>query len=202
MTSAEWEGLLNSRIIAAYSAGLSVVEITRTLGKLQVDFVHNLLRETGAIPAMARCDYRRTYRIDGRLAEALRNMGYSFGRWCLGWRLDPDTATADLGTAPEEGRPSVVHEALRRDYPVIYFRLFGGGRPPRRSRWAGTAAHPSLIIDWDHDHAKYVARVPDYAEVEGIGHDWTEAVEEAKIAYRYQMSIHRLNLALTDRKIA
>ncbi len=48
MATEEWEGLLNSRIIAAYTAGLSVVEITRTLGKIRVDFVHSLRTDSHA----------------------------------------------------------------------------------------------------------------------------------------------------------
>jgi len=195
MNGEDWEGLLNSRIITAYSAGLSVVEITRALGKIRIDYVHKLLRDTGAIPVMVRTDYRRTYQINGQLTEALRNMGYSFGRWCLGWRFDPETAVAELGNSPGNGEQSAVHDALRRDYPLIYFRLYGG-KPPRTPRWTAPSAHPSLTIQWDQDKAGYVARVPEYGDVVGIGDDWNDALEAAKTAYRAQLGIYKLNFAL------
>jgi len=199
MTTEEWEGLLNNRIIAAYSSGLSVVEITRALGKIRVDCVHSLLRETGHIPAMARSDYRRTYHIDGRLADALRKMGYSFGRWCLGWQFGPEAAVAELATVPEEERPTAIHEAVRRDYPVVYFRMFGGRRPQRLSRKAkSSSTHPALSIEWEDARRKYVARVPDYPEIVGIGMDWAEAVEEAKVAYRFHGYINKLSRAVAE----
>ena len=199
MTTEEWEGLLNNRIIAAYSSGLSVVEITRALGKIRVDCVHSLLRETGHIPAMARSDYRRTYQIDGRLADALRKMGYSFGRWCLGWQFGPEAAVANLGAVPDEGRPTAAHEAVRRDYPVVYFRMFGGRRPQRIFRKAKTSSiHPALSIEWEDARRKYVARVPEHPEIEGIGIDWTEAVEEAKVAYRFHGYISKLNRLIAE----
>ena len=200
MTTEEWEGLLNSRIIAAYTAGVSVVEITRTLGKIRVDFVHSLLRETGHIPAMARSEYRRTYQIDQRLTDALQKMGYTFGRWCLGWRFAPEAAVADLATVPDNERPTRPHEAVRRDYPVVYFRMYGGGRPQRRARRSGGAEHSALNIDWEHTHGRYVAQVPEYPEIEAVGNDWVEAAEEAKAAYRFLASIRKLDRVIKEKE--
>ena len=200
MATEELEGLLNSRIIAAYTAGLSVVEITRTLGKIRVDFVHSLLRETGHIPAMARSKYRRTYQIDPRLTEALRKMGYTFGRWCLGWRFEPEAAVADLATVPDDESSTASHEAVRRDYPVVYFRLYGGGRPQRRARRSGGAEHPALSIDWEHALGRYVAQVPEYPEIEAVGNDWVEVAEEAKTAYRFLACIRKLDRVIEEKE--
>ena len=200
MTTEEWEGLLNSRIIAAYTAGLSVVEITRALGKIRADFVHSLLRETGHIPAMARSEYRRTYQIDQRLTNALQKMGYTFGRWCLGWRFAPEAAVADLATVPDNESSTASHEAVRRDYPVVYFRMYGGGRPQRRARKSGGAEHPALSTDWDHTLGRYVAQVPEYPEIEAVGNDWVEAAEEAKVAYRFLASIRKLDRVIKEKE--
>ena len=200
MTNEEWEGLLNSRIITAYTAGLSVVEITRALGKIRVDSVHSLLRETGHIPAMARSEYRRTYQIDQRLADALLKMGYSFGRWCLGWQFGPEAAVADLGTAPEEESSTATHETVRRDYPVEYFRMFGGNKPQRRPRKTEYSTHPALSLDWDHTRGRYVATVLEYPDIKAFGVDWAEAAEEAKAAYRFQEYIRKLNNAIAEKK--
>jgi len=200
MATEEWEGLLNSRIIAAYTAGLSVVEITRTLGKIRVDFVHSLLRETGHIQAMARSEYRRTYQIDRRLTEVLQKMGYTFGRWCLGWRFEPEAAVAELAAVPDNELLTAPHEAVRRDYPVVYFRMYGGGRPPRRARRSGGAEHPALNIVWEHAHGGYVAQVPEYPEIEAVGNDWVEVAEEAKAAYRFMACIRKLDRVIEEKE--
>ncbi len=195
MNREDWEGLLNSHIITAYSSGLSVVEITRALGKLRIDHVHNLLRDTGTIAIMDRTEYRRTYPIHGKLTAALRHKGYTFGRWCLGWHFDPDTAAAELRDNPEDGPQRAVHDALRRDFPLIYFLLYGS-QPPQTPQRTPPLPHPSVIIEWDQGNARYNARVPEYSEVVGIGSDWTEALEDAKMAYCFLMSIYKLNFAI------
>jgi len=191
------EELLNSRIIAAYSTGMSVVEIHRAVGMSRIEYVHGLLRETGYIQAMARSDYRRTYDIDYRLGEALRKLGYSFGRWCLGWKLDPASAAADLKTTPDDGEQSPAHEAVRRDFPWVYYKIFGG-EPPKKKQRAGTPSlHPSVTLTWDGSRDGYVAKIAEYPTVEELGVDWEHAVERLRTAYRLFGKITRLNEAIT-----
>ena len=119
MNREDWDGMLNSQIIAADTAGMSVVEITRALGRLRIDYVHNLLRDTGSIAIMEKSEFHRTYPLHGKLSAALRHMGYTFGRWCVGWHFDPDSAAAELGDNPQEGQQRAVHDAVRRDFPRI-----------------------------------------------------------------------------------
>ncbi|SNB45413.1 hypothetical protein [Geobacter sp. DSM 9736] len=190
------EELLNSRIIAAYSGGMSVVEINRALGRSRVEFVHGLLRDTGYIQPMARSEYRRTYDIDFRFSSVLRKMGYSFGRWCLGWKMDPSSAAVDLKTQPKNGEITAAHEALRRDFPEVHFRIFGGPSPKRRPRAGEFSSPPTVMIAWDMTRDGYVAKIVEHPTVEEIGVDWEHAVERIRTAYGLFERITKLNKAI------
>lgn len=190
------EELLNSRIIAAYSIGMSVVEINRALGRSRVELVHGLLRDTGYIQSMAKSEYRRSYDIDFRFSSILRKMGYSYGRWCLGWKIDPSAAAADLKSLPENGQLNSAHEALKRDFPELYFRIFGGPSPKRKPRAGESSSPPTVIIAWDRARGGYIAKIVEHPTVEEVGVDWEHAVERIRTAYALFERITRLNTAI------
>ena len=194
MNAEDLEEKLNNLVIETYSRGYSVVEITRALRKASVDFVHSLLRDTGHIRAMARSEYRRKYDIDHRLAEAFRKKGFSFGRWCLGWKFDPASAATDLKIAHDEGELPPAHAALRRDFPDVFFSTFGGSRPRKEKKKNKTPTHPpSLRIDWNVERKIFIATIPEYPLIKIIGSNWDEAYFDTKAAYRQQEYIMRLN---------
>lgn len=194
------EVMLNSRIMEAYSLGMSVMEITKVLRKSRIDYVHGFLREAGCIPSMDRSEYRRSYDIDNRLLAALRNKGYSFGRWCLGWKIDSKLAEADLKTGQVGQELTAAHRAVFRDFPEVYVRLFGGRRPVKRGRGKAERIHPSLSINWDDSQKGYVASVIDYPDVMVGGLDLDDAFEKVKDAIRLYESVRRLEKAMKDFK--
>jgi hypothetical protein len=187
---------LNSRIMEAYAIGMSAIEITKVLRKSRVDYVHSFLRDAGCIQTMNRSDYHRSFDVDNRLLAALRNKGYSFGRWCLGWKLDSRQAEADLKSKPVDEEPTVAHRALFRDFPDVYSRLFGAGRVARSGKNKAPRLYPSMSITWDNSQKEYVANIVEYPEVEVIGLDLNDAFEKVMIAYRLFQSIQRLNDAI------
>lgn len=192
------EVALNSRIMDAYLLGMSVMEITRALRKSRIDYVHGFLRDAGCIPAMDRSEYRRSYDIDNRLLAALRNKGYSFGRWCLSWKLDPKLTEVDLKTRQADEELTAAHRAVLRDFPEVYVRLFGGKRSARFGKGRTERIHPSLSIIWDDSQKGYVASVVDYPEVVIVGLDLDDAFEKIKDAIRLFESIRRLDKAVKN----
>lgn len=187
------EELLNSRIIEAYSKGHSVIEITRALKKTTVDLVYDLLRDTGKIPVMERSEYRRQYDIDPRLTTACRRKGFSFGRWCLGWRFDPFVAVAALKSAPDDKNVSVVHEALKRDFPEIYLRMYEGAKIKNEKKRKYRSKPDSLKVEWSSDRKTFVATVPECPDIEARGKNWDDAYFALKSAYRLHEYILRLD---------
>jgi hypothetical protein len=187
---------LNSRIMEAYAIGMSVMEITKILRKSRVDYVHSFLRDAGCIPTMSKGDYHRSFNVDNRLLAALRNKGYSFGRWCLGWKLDSRQAEDDLKTRPVDGELMAAHRALHRDFPDIYAKLFGKGRVARFSKEKVPRFYPSLALTWDDSQRGYVAIIVEHPEVEVVGLDLIDAFEKVMVAYRLFQSIERLNDAI------
>lgn len=186
------EEALNSRIIAAYSLGYSVVEITRALKKTSVEFVHSLLRDTGHIAPMARHEYRRQYDIDPRIVTALRKKGFSFGRWCLGWKMDPCAAAGDLKSTPPNTDATAAHAALQRDFPEVFFSIYGG-RKSRKTRRVNPSQPASLRIDWHVERRTFIATVPECPGIEAEGNDWDGAFYALKSAYRLHGYIMRLD---------
>jgi hypothetical protein len=187
---------LNSRIMEAYAVGMSVMEITKTLRKSRVDYVHGFLRDAGCIPTMNRSDYHRSFDVDNRLLAALRNKGYSFGRWCLGWRMDSKQAEVDLKTRLLDEEQTAAHRALHRDFPDVYAKLFGKGRVARFGKAKAPRFYPSLSLTWDDSQRGYVAIIVEHPDVEVVGLDLNDAFEKVMIAYRLFQSIERLNDAI------
>lgn len=187
---------LNSRIMEAYEIGMSVVEITKALRKSRVDYVHSFLRDAGCVPTMNRSDYHRSFDVDNRLLAALRNKGYSFGRWCVGWKMDSRQAESDLKTKPVDGELTMAHQALHRDFPDVYAKLFGNGRVARFRKEKIPRSYPSLSLTWDDSQRGYVAVIVEHPEVEVVGLDLNDAFEKVVIAYRLFQGIGRLNDAI------
>ena len=187
------EEQLNKRIIEAYAKGFSVVEITRAFRKTSVEFVHSLLRDTGHIPVMERSEYRRHYDIDPRLTKAFRAKGFSFGRWCLGWRFDPAEVTAELKSAPEKENESAAHSALKRDFPDIFVSMYDG-KTVKKEKRKRLRSHPdSLKIDWNVARKTFIASVTEFPDIEAHGKDWDDAFYALKSVYRLHDYILRLD---------
>ena len=193
MNIEDLEETLNRRIVEAYSHGYSVMEITRALRKTSVDFVHSLLRDTGHIQAMARSEYRRQYDIDPRLTLAFRKKGFSFGRWCLGWRLDPSVTATNLKSTPEEGTENAAHSALERDFPEVFISLYGGKRIKKGKKKRLHSQPNSLRIDWDIERTTFIGTIPECPIVEASGKDWDDTFYALKSAYRLHGYILRLD---------
>ncbi|MFZ2947841.1 MAG: hypothetical protein WA003_00020 [Desulfuromonadaceae bacterium] len=187
---------LNSRIMEAYASGMSVMEITKVLRKSRVDYVHGFLRDAGCIPTMDRSDYHRSFDVDNHLLVALRNKGYSFGRWCLGWKLDSRSAEADLKTKPLEGERTAAHQALFRDFPDIYTRLYVGRKVSRIGKVRAPRFYPTVAIYWDKSRKGYIANIVEHPEVAVVGFDLNDAFEKIMSANRLFQSIERLNDAI------
>ena len=187
------EETLNNRIIEAYSLGYSVMEITRALRKTSVEFVHSLLRDTGHIAPMARHEYRRQYDVDPRVLAAFRKKGFSFGRWCLGWKLDPCSAAEDLKSTPQHIEATATHIALQRDFPDVYCSMYGGNRRFKKARRVKPSQPPSLRIDWDVELKAFIATVPGCPDIEARGNDWDGAFYALKSAYRLHEYIMRMD---------
>lgn len=191
------EELLGKKIIEAYTAGMSVMEITKAIRKSRVEYVHGLLRDTGYIPGMIRSEYHRAYDIDCRLVQELKGKGCSFGRWCLGWKFDIENATAALKSPPDEAVPSPVHAALQRDLPWIYFKIYGGCQPQQPRGPNKASEKRSVNISWDDSCNGYIAKVIEQPEIEGSGYDWAEALERMSFANHFHENISRLNNAIS-----
>ena len=187
------EETLNNRIIEAYSLGYSVMEITRALRKTSVEFVHGLLRDTGHIAPMARHEYRRLYDVDPRIVATLRKKGFSFGRWCLGWKLDPCSAAEDLKSTPASTEATATHTALQRDFPDVYFSIYGGRRRSKKAKRVNPSQPASLRIDWNVERRTFIATIPECPNIEAGGNDWDGALYAVKSAYRMHEYIMRLD---------
>ncbi len=190
------EELLNSRIIEAYSKGHSVIEITKALKKTSVDLVYDLLRDTGKIPVMERSEYRRQYDIDPRLANACKRKGFSFGRWCLGWRFDPFVAVAALKSAPDDENESAVHVALMRDFPEIYLSMYERAMIRSEKKGKYRSKPDSLMIEWSSKRKAFVATVPECPDIEARGKNWDDAYFAIKSAHQMHEYVQRLNRLL------
>ncbi|BDV42643.1 hypothetical protein GURASL_15660 [Geotalea uraniireducens] len=190
------EELLNSRIIEAYSRGFSVVEITRALRKTTVDSVYKLLRDTGRIPAMKRSEYRRQYDIDQKLTTACRRKGLSFGRWCLGWRLDPYVTVAELKSAPDKVNESAAHMALKRDFPDIYLRLYDGSKIKSEKERKYRSKPASLMIEWSSERKSFLATVPECPGIEASGKNWDDVFYAIKSVHLMHEYVKRIDWLL------
>jgi predicted RNase H-like HicB family nuclease len=198
MQTEDLELIFHEKICSAYVGGMSVIEIVRVFWHWRVDFVHGVLRKAKLIPTMARSEYGRSYDIDARLTKELEKKGYSFGRWCLGWKFDPIEESASLKKMPEE-KLGKAHEAVRRDFPEVYFEIYGGTPPPKKI-WPAKSdlAKPSLSITWDNAQNAYVAKVIEDPDILAAGHDWDNALLKMRSVQRLHKNIRKLDSALEN----
>lgn len=201
MQTKDLELVLHEKICAAYVGGMSVIEIVRALYHWRVDFVHGVLRKAKLIPLMPRSEYGRAYGTDERLIKELEKKGYSFGRWCLGWKFDLLEAATSLKKLPDEGKLSAVHVAVKRDFPEVYFEIYGG-TPPIKKIWTGKSvlAKPSLSITWDNAKNAYVAQIVEDPDILASGHDWSDALLKIGLVQRAYKNIRRLDSAIESRR--
>ena len=197
MQTKELELVLHEKICAAYVSGMSVIEIVRVFWHWLVDFVHSVLRKANLIPVMARSEYGRAYDIDARLIKELEKKGYSFGRWCLGWKFDPIEAAASLKEMSEE-KFGKAHEAVRRDCPEVYSEIYGGTPPKKIWTTKSDLAKPSLSITWDNGLNAYVAKVIEDPDILAVGHDWDNALLKMRSVQRLHKNIRKLDSALEN----
>ena len=195
----EMEALLEEKIVTAYLLGMSVIEITRAMQKYKINRVHSVLRKAGHIRAVTRDEFRTSYAVHRKLDAALERRGCCFARWCLGWKFDPDETADLLKELPEEGNPTAAHEAVRRDFPVIYFKLYGGD-PPKTPLYDNyPTIPPSVSIEWDAARMGYIARVVEEPDIEAVGSDKDAAFGGIKRAYGLLVDIGRLDSAINHR---
>lgn len=195
----EMEALLGKKIVKAYLLGMSVIEITRAMQKYKINYVHSVLRNAGHIRAVTYTEFLTSYGVHKKLAAALDRRGCCFARWCLGWKFDPDETADLLRELPDEGNLTAAHEALRRDFPVIYFKMYGGD-PPKKPLYNNyQTIHPSVLIEWDAAHIKYIAKVIEKPDIEAVGYDLDDALRGIKKAYGLLEDIGRLDSAITQR---
>ncbi|ABK97902.1 hypothetical protein [Pelobacter propionicus] len=190
------EEKLNSRIVEAYISGLSVIEITRVLNKSSAEHIHNLLRDTGHIDTLKKEGLRRSYGIDDKWETALRKKGYSFPRWCAGWGFDPVKSAQELAL----GERGDVHEALKRDFPIVYSRMFGEVPPHRKPTIRIHDPHPSVTIMWHPDRNAYVAEMIGDPTINAAGIDLEHALQRFLASIRYDEHIKRLDLIIAQKQ--
>lgn len=188
------EEKLNSRIVEAFTSGLSVIEITRTLNKNSAEHIHDLLRGTGDIDTLPKEGLRRSYGIDVKWESVLRKKGYSFPRWCTGWGFDPVKAARELA----QGEQGDVHEALKRDFPTVYARMFGEDPPQRVPTTRIHDPHPSVTIVWHPDRNAYVAEMIGNPSINAGGIDLEHALQRFLVALRFDEQIKRLELMIAQ----
>jgi len=192
----ELEILLNNTILEAFTEGMSIVEIARALREDHIEQVHSLIRYAKLIPAMEPRD-RRTNGVDCRLVVAMQKVGYSFGRWCMGWHFDPDNAKAVIKDMPCEENPSAVHQALKRDFPATYYRIYDGIE--QNTAEEPPAAHHSITINWDPECEQYVAKIIEMPEIVATGNKWDTVFSNIKRKYYLHIAIDGLIDALNKR---
>jgi hypothetical protein len=190
------EHLLEVRIIEAFTAGMSVIEIIRAMGRIQVGPVHTIIRKAGYILGVTTDEHFSSYEIDLRLDKVFTARGYSFVRWCLGCKFEPLEVATALKNPPDEGSESAFHEALWRDFPRTFSTMFGPfihKKPvPLCRQYLRFPSHLSVDIDWDPSSGKYLARVKEYPEVESVGINWYSALDNLRIAYTRFQELNRL----------
>lgn len=188
----------------AYSAGFSVMEITRITGGTKPDFFYTVLRKSKLITALGR---GRTPKIDlpDPVAKVFVQKKFSFVKWCHVWGFPVDEARqALLATTPEPAEEMVtkVHQAFRRDFPDRYAKLFpdSSHRDDQVVRLKTGLIPPDteqlVSVSWNKSDEKYVASIYGEDGVEGVGDSWSQAIKDLEQVWWVQKGITRLTHAL------
>ncbi len=176
------EDYLYERIIDAYKMGMSVIEISRIIGR-RADHVHDLLRKAGRIKAIERRGSRSKFSLNPMLAKEFGAISYSFARWCAGWKFDTGSAAHAIRLPHDVTDPDQYVAALRRDFPHYFCKLHD--MPPSQLAPLFTEdEHPSVEINWDEERNCYLARVVEYPEIEENGRTLTRAFKRMADSYR------------------
>lgn len=176
----ELEEKLNSRIIEAYSIGLSVIEITIVINRNSAEYVHSLLRSRGYIDPFP-ANTRRRYDADRSLESALKSKSYSFAKWSIGWGLVASDAEIELA----EKKPGKVKNAIHRDFPKIFSRLYGENAQPAiigKKQYA--MLRPTLLTAWDMKRKEYICSLLDDPSTCSAGSDYVDAAIQFESVYR------------------
>jgi len=136
---------LNHLISEAYLNGMSVIEIAFVLNSGSVGYIHDIIRKTGYIENTD-TQTSRSAKIDPYLKATLAAKKYSFGRWCNGWMLNVEQVQLELA----ERRAGKIKQAIRRDFPKYYERVFNEPAEPLFGRDDSFSfGHPSINIAFD-----------------------------------------------------
>lgn len=188
----ELEEILNSRIIDAYLAGLSVLEITFVINRNSADYVHNLLRTRGYIDPFP-SNTRRLYEADPVLISALKGKGYSFAKWSTGWGLVASDAELEL-TEKKDGK---VKSAIKRDFPRIFEKLYAEKmQPTLLGQGKYKIEKHSVQTIWVAEQKEYVCSLFDDPNVSATGCDIVEAAIHFEDVYRAINRIKWLDTAI------
>ncbi len=188
----ELEEILNSRIIDAYLAGLSVLEITFVIDRNSAEYVHNLLRSRGYIDPFP-SNTRRLYEADRALISALKSKGYSFAKWSMGWGLVASDAELEL-TERKDGK---VKRAINRDFPKIFEKLYAEKmQPTLLGQGKNKIEKHSVQITWVDEQKEYVCSFLDDPNVSAAGCDIIEAAIRFEDVYRATNRIKWLDSAI------
>ena len=192
----ELEEILNCRIIDAYLAGLSVLEITFVLNRNSAEYVHNLLRTRGYIDPFP-SNTRRLYEADRALISALKGKGYSFAKWSTGWGLVASDAELEL-TERKDGK---VKSAIKRDFPKIFEKLYAEKLPQTLlGQGKYKIEKHSVQTIWVDGQKEYVSSLLDDPNVSATGCDIVEAAIHFEDVYRATSRIKWLDAAIEQFK--
>ena len=188
----ELEEILNCRIIDAYLAGLSVLEITFVINRNSAEYVHNLLRSRGYIDPFP-SNTRRLYEADRALISALKSKGYSFAKWSMGWGLVASDAELEL----TERKDGIVKSAIKRDFPKIFEKLYAEKLPPTLlGQGKYKIEKHSVQTIWVDEQKEYVCSLLDDPSVSATGCDIVEAAIYFEDVYRTTNRIKWLDAAI------
>jgi len=188
----ELEEILNCRIIDAYLAGLSVLEITFVINRNSAEYVHNLLRSRGYIDPFP-SNTRRLYEADRALISALKSKGYSFAKWSTGWGLVASDAELEL-TERKDGK---VKSAIKRDFPKVFENLYiEKMQPTFLAQGKYKLEKHSVQTIWVAEQKEYVCSLLDDPNVSATGCDIVEAAIHFEDVYRATNRIKWLDTAI------
>ena len=188
----ELEEILNCRIIDAYLAGLSVLEITFVINRNSAEYVHNLLRSRVYIDPFP-SNTRRLYEADRALISALKSKGYSFAKWSTGWGLVASDAELEL----TERKDGIVKSAIKRDFPKIFEKLYAEKLPSTLlAQGKYKLEKHSVQTIWVAEQKEYVCSLLDDPNVSATGCDIVEAAIHFEDIYRATNRIKWLNTAI------
>jgi predicted RNase H-like HicB family nuclease len=75
-----------------------------------------------------------------------------------------------------------------------------GGEPPKKPLYNNyPTIHPSVLIEWDAAHIRYIAKVVEEPDIEAVGSDLDDALGGIKKAYGLLVDIGRLESAINHR---